>query len=72
MDKLWIPRIYYYHTEEMEHVGHVEDETPRIAFVQDGRFVKEFTAKTIVSLYIPYQKFETRNTIPHLHSCCVN
>ena len=49
MDKMWIPRIYYYHTEEMEYVGHVEDETPRLSYVQDGRFVKPFAAKTIVS-----------------------
>ena len=50
MDELWLPRIYYYHTEEMEYVGHVEDDMPITAYVEDGRFVRQFTAKTIVSL----------------------
>ena len=52
MDKLWIPRIYYYHTEEMEYIGHLDDETPKIIYVQEGRFVKQFTAKAIVSCLI--------------------
>jgi len=55
MDKFWIPRIYYYHTEEMEYVGHVEDETPRITHVQDGRFVKSFTAKTILLCELEFE-----------------
>ena len=52
MDELWLPRIYYYHTEEMEYVGHVEDDMPITAYVEDGRFVRQFTAKTIVSLLL--------------------